>query len=338
LTFGQWLYNNSFGFEGVSQMLCNSLLTIDEKSVAADIERNIRTLVQANSARGVVMGLSGGIDSALIATLAVRALGKERVLAYHLYDRDSDKQSRQKAQLMADWLGIELKCCDIAPAMREKQIYAPLIMRLTMVSGFINRCFGNSLNRLFAGELPFISTLRRAGAGGGNSIVDALYDRTVGRVEAAFNARHRYRRSFLEQKAKEKNMIVLGAANRSECMVGWFVKDGIDDMPFSPINHLYKTQVRQLADYLLLPGPIRKQRPSPDMLKGLTDEDAVGIRYACLDVILEGIEHGLTDEQILALGPTAGQIAHVRKLKELSEWKRIPHPQQDMCQKPLNRF
>ena len=67
----------------------NSLLTIDTKSIAESIEGYIRRLADTNSAQAVIIGLSGGIDSAVLATLAVRALGAEGVLVYHLYDRDS---------------------------------------------------------------------------------------------------------------------------------------------------------------------------------------------------------------------------------------------------------
>ncbi len=105
-------------------------------------------------------------------------------------------------------------------------------------------------------------------------------------------------------------------------MVGWFVKDGIDDMLFSPLNHLYKTQVRQLATYLGVPLEIRNQIPSPDMLKGIDDEVAIGIDYATLDIILHGLENNLPDKQIISLGVTIEQVSHVRRMHKLSNWKR----------------
>ena len=76
----------------------------------------------------------------------------------------------------------------------------------------------------------------------------------------------------MERLAKERNLSLIGAANLSECEVGWFVKDGIDDLPVQPMAGLYKTQVRQLAKTLDLPEPVRTQLPSPDMAKGVTDE------------------------------------------------------------------
>ncbi len=298
-----------------------SFLKIDTKSVAKNIEERIKILVKDNSAQKVLIGISGGIDSAVLATLAVRALGKKHVMGYYLYDRDNEKASMQKAKLMADWLGIELKLHDIEPAMRKQRIYSPLIMRLMSVSGFMNRYLNGSLHHLFGLERPFVSALHKDNPKW-NKLKRFVYNNTVRHIEAGFNARHTYRRKYLEQQAKEGNHIILGAANRSECMVGWFVKGGIDDMPFSPINGLYKTQVRQLAKYLDLPREIQEQRSSPDMTKGITDECAIGISYGKLDVILDGIDQGLANKQIMVRGVTRRQVLHVRKINKLSAWKR----------------
>jgi len=300
---------------------CGSLLAIDVGRAAERIETDIRVYVETGSAQVVIIGLSGGLDSAVVSALAVRALGAEQVTAYYLYDRDSAKQSRRRAELIADWLGVELRAHDIEPAMRGEGIYVPVVMRLTVLSGFINRFLNSKVGHLFFGNAPFLCTLH-GGEYHGGRFGKFLYDHGVRHVEAAFNARHRYRRRFLEQRAREKGGIVLGAANRSERMVGWFVKGGIDDMPFSPLGGLYKTQVREVGFYLGLPAEVIEQAPSPDMIKGMTDELAIGIDYASLDVILEGIGRGMPDERIVEFGVSAEQIDHVRTMRSLSAWKR----------------
>ncbi|MCJ7692774.1 MAG: NAD(+) synthase, partial [Sedimentisphaerales bacterium] len=233
----------------------------------------------------------------------------------------NEKKSAGKARLLAEWLDIGLEFYDIGPAMHKGSVYKPLVMRLTGLFGFVNRHFGTRMHRILCGELPFLSTLHK-GSFGGSRIRRFLYNNTVRHVESGFNARHIYRRKYLEDKAVTGNGLVLGAANRSECMVGWFVKDGVDDMPFSPLNRLYKTQVWQLAGYLGLPGRIRRQIPSPDMAKGITDEHAMGISYKDLDVILHGLENEFSEEQIVGAGVTRRQISHVRRMHELSAWKR----------------
>ena len=302
-------------------MVYSRLLEIDTEEVSQGIEDYILRLTESHGAEAVVMGLSGGVDSAVLAALVVRALGPERVLAYYLYDRDNEEESAEKAQLLADWLDIELEFYDIGPAMHKGSVYKPLIMRMMGLFGFVNRHFGTRMHRILCGEQPFLSTLHK-GSFGGNRIRRFIYNNTVRHVESGFNARHKYRRKYLEDKAVTGNGLVLGAANKSECMVGWFVKDGVDDMPFSPLNGLYKTQVWQLAGYLGLPGRIRRQIPSPDMAKGITDEHAMGISYKELDIILHGLENELSEEQILGSGVTRRQISHVRRMHELSAWKR----------------
>lgn len=217
-------------------------LAIDAKRTTDNIVEYIKGLVDANSAQGVIVGLSGGIDSAVLAALAVRALGKERVHVYYLYDRDSCAQSRHRAELLAKWLDLDLQTADIEPAMCQRQVYAPLIMRIIALAGHANR------------------------------FMTKVYH--------------------------------------------------IDDMFYSPLLGLYKTQVRQLAAFLGVPSEVLNQPASPDMIKGITDESAIDISYRALDVILDGLERALPEQQMLAAGVTERQISHVRKMKQLSAWKR----------------
>ena len=296
------------------------MLRVDEERAVGQLESYIQHVTFSHGARGVLIGLSGGVDSALLATVIVRALGPEAVHALFLGDRDSDKDSMHKARLVADWLGLKLESQDISDEMRRRGVYASPIMRMISVSGLANRVMCR-LYRLMYRETCFMSTLREGWARP-QTAGKRLYDLTVGRVETAFNARHMYRREVIENRARTDNLLPLGAANRTEFLTGWFVKGGIDDLPLQPLIGLYKTQVRQLASYLGLPDEVTRQRPSPDMMRGLTDEDAIGLSYGTLDVILDGVESGLPDERLLVSGPTRRQIALVREVNRLSGWKR----------------
>lgn len=295
-------------------------LRIDEERTVSQLESYIRDVTSSEDACGVLIGLSGGLDSALLATVTARALGNKAVHVLFLGDRDSDKDSRRKARLVADWLGLKLESQDISDAMRQRGVYASPIMRMISVSGVVNRIICR-LYRVMYRETCFMSTLRE-GPAQEHAGKKRLYDLTVGKVEAAFNARHRYRREVIEKRAGADNVLPLGAANRTEFLTGWFVKGGIDDLPLQPLMGLYKTQVRQLASYLGLPAEITHQRPSPDMMRGLTDESAMGLSYGTLDIILDGMESGMPDDRLLARGPTKRQIAMVREVNRLSGWKR----------------
>lgn len=309
------------GLEGVLIMsLEQSPLTIDVNRTVCSIERYVRDVVDENQARGVLVGLSGGVDSVVLSALAVRALSTDCVHVVYIYDRDNEKASAHRARLAADWLGLELKVQNIEPAMRERGIYAPLSMRLCSLSGILNRLLLRCYELIFA-ESPWISVLRQ-GRFDGHGFKEWVFDSGIRHVEVAFNVRHIYRREILEEMAKEHDLLLLGAANRSEYAVGWFVSGGIDDLPFSPLKGLYKTQIRQLATYLGIPSEIQNQKPSPDMIKGITDESALGLSYATIDIVLDGIDRTLADKEMILAGVTREEISHVREMNRLSTWKR----------------
>jgi NAD+ synthase len=112
-------------------------------------------------------------------------------------------------------------------------------------------------------------------------------------------------------------------------MVGWFVKGGIDDVAFSPIIHLYKTQVVQLGEYLGLPEEVVRQPASPDMMKGVTDESAMAVSYETIDQVLAGLERGMSEREILSTGVSEKDLSLVRTMNRLSAWKR--QGKEDCC-------
>ncbi|MBP8984080.1 MAG: NAD(+) synthase, partial [Coprothermobacter sp.] len=79
---------------------------------------------------------------------------------------------------------------------------------------------------------------------------------------------------------------------------GFYVKYGDDVCDVAPIAHLYKTEVRQLSEYLSVPEDIRNRPPSPDLIPGITDEYSLGVNYETLDQILAGLEEGKTAEDL----------------------------------------
>ena len=128
-------------------------LLINAKSECEKIEGYIRQLFKSSSANGILIGLSGGVDSAVLAALAVRATGADKVFAYYLYDRDSSKQSKANAELIAGQLGIKLESEDITEAMRLMKIYSPAAMKLVSLSGTVNSLLNRILGR---GEMVYI--------------------------------------------------------------------------------------------------------------------------------------------------------------------------------------
>ncbi|APG24332.1 NAD(+) synthase [Syntrophotalea acetylenica] len=303
---------------------CN--LEIDADAAIRQLEAYIRQTAGEHDAQGLLTGLSGGIDSAVLACLAVRALGPDKVHVAYLFDRHSEKDSRAKAELVANWLGLKLEIEDISREMAKRGVYASPIMSGKGQPQWFNRLVQNLYQRLF-GETPFMSSLRLGSQETSFSACKRrIYDLAIRPIVNGFDIRHIYRRTRLEQVAVENAWLLLGGANRSEILVGWFVKGGIDDLPLQPLSGLYKTQVRQLAAALGVPERIRECAPSPDMRNGITDEFGMGISYRTLDIILDLLARDLPDPTIQASGVSPRDLALVRTLRRLSAWKRATTP------------
>jgi len=300
------------------------LLKIDGERTIEIIRTYLNNLLKRYSARGFLMGLSGGIDSALLATLAASGIGSEAVHAAYIFDRNNEYESITNARCVAERLGIELKETNFEPVLTRMGIYASSPMQITRGSRTVNRLL-HWVCRLVLGESPFVTSLRI----GNGELEEKDFRRRFFKiacqdVETALNLRHQQRRIILEKQASEKNFLLLGAANRTEWLTGWFVKGGIDDLPIQPLKGLYKTQVRQLASCLEVPEKIIKKSPSPDMMRGITDEFAIGMRYHQLDLALDYLEGGITDQDIKKMGITMKTIKQVQEMKRLSSWKRTP--------------
>jgi len=298
----------------------DELLRIDCKETAERIEKHIRDAVLEHKVSGIIMGISGGVDSALLSTLAVRALGKERVHVYHLHDRNSEKDSEEKARLMAEWLGLKLNMESIEERMREKEKGEHFFKFISVLPPFFIPLL-NSMYYLVVGETPYLTVLRNAQPDR-SRFKRWIYDHVTAGIEKMFDAPCEERRIFLEEIARRENLLLIGTGNRSEDMLGWFTPKGIDNMPVSPIKCLYKAQVWQLAQYLKIPEAIRDRESSADVLRGATDTIALGMSFDRIDIVLYGIEKNMSDEDIMKHGIIKSEIRKVREIHRLSACRR----------------
>ncbi len=101
------------------------VLDLDDAAEIARIELRLREITaQSLRRRGLVVAISGGIDSSVCAALAVRALGAARVFCLILPERDSDADSAARAQILVDHLGLRVLTTDIAPVLEAIGCYA----------------------------------------------------------------------------------------------------------------------------------------------------------------------------------------------------------------------
>lgn len=297
-----------------------SEMKINTEKVALSLENFINEYTEKLEREGVILGLSGGIDSAVVAALCVRALGPKKTFALMLPEKDSKKEHIQDALHFARELNIDVKLVDITPYLKELGVYKlfPLdeLLSLGKLKGTLVRKAYHFYERK-TGRLPFSESL--------SGFKDKEFNSYLAKGNAYYRAKHRLRMLLLYLYGEKENRLVVGAANKSEYKIGFFVKHGCDDATdIMPLLNLYKTQVRELAQYLNIPVEIIKKPPSPDVMPGLTgDEEIVGIPYEKMDLILLALEKDWKFSDIVkTLGIEEDKVIHIKNMIQKSEHMR----------------
>ncbi len=302
-------------------------LRLEPEATTRELTAFIRQAVEDFRREGAIVGLSGGIDSAVVATLAARALGPEQVLGLILPERDSAPESRRLARRLARGLGIGHKTVGLTPLLGLLGVYwqVPLWLLPTrrLQAKMVRRYYAEYTEALGEGETPFSAVM--VGTRG-------LRGPWLNQAVAYHRVKVRLRMVSLYYHAELRNLLVLGTENKTELAVGFFVKYGDAAADVAPLAPFYKTQVRALATYLGVPGEIIARPPSPDILPGLTDEQAMGVDYATLDRVLWRLERGMDVEAIadeLALSPAPVRYVEMltRRTRYLRAAPRIPQDQ-----------
>jgi NAD+ synthase len=249
--------------------------------------------------RGVVLGLSGGIDSSVCAALAVAAFGARMVLGLLMPERDSDPDSLRLGKLVADSLGIETVTEDIAPMLYSNGCYwrrDEFIRRLVPEYGE-----GWACKVVLSGGAYNITQLVVQSPDGVRQTHRMPLDVYLG-VVAATNMKQRTRKQLEYYHADRLNYAVLGTPNRLEYDQGFFVKNGDGAADIKPIAHLYKTQVYALASHLGLPDEIQARPPTTDTwsLAQSQEEFYFSVPYPVMDLCLFGLEYGRSPADVAA--------------------------------------
>jgi NAD+ synthase len=127
--------------------------------------------------------------------------------------------------------------------------------------------------------------------------------------------------------AELRNYLVLGCCNKTEKLVGYFVKYGDSGSDIDPIADLYKTQVRELAEYICVPKEIVEKKPAPDLMPGMTDEFALQMPYEKIDIILYGLENELDEDEIIKeASVTKKDLEYIKILMKLAHYMNIVPP------------
>lgn len=293
---------------------------------AEETERIAATLRQqlgdALIRRGLVVGMSGGIDSSVCAALAVRAVGVAHVFGLLMPEQDSDRNSLGLASRWAEALGISYEIEDITEILAAVGCYRrrnAAIRRL--VPDFQdNWRFKVVLpgGRLDSDRLN-VSYLAIEAPGGVVRQV-RLPPAEYREIVAATNFKQRVRTMLEYYHADRLHYAVVGTPNRLEYDQGFFVKGGDGLADVKPIAHLYKTQVYELAEFLGVPAEIRSRTPTTDTysLPQTQEEFYFALPTATLDLVLYAHNLGMNPAAVAAeLGRTPEEAT--RALRDIEQ-------------------
>ena len=228
-----------------------------------------------------VLGLSGGIDSAVVSGLCARAVGPNRVLAI-IMPSSSISQDAIEAHKVADAFGIK-----------------PTTIDLTAVADAVFNAMPSEED-LYA-----------------NILGEVIPDGSDARFQLArANVRPRTRMITNYYLANLSRGIVVGTGNKTEYMIGYSTKYGDAGVDLAPLLDLYKFEVRAVARVIGVPDSVITRPPSAGLWEGQTDEDEIGIKYDDLDRTLMAMESGDTSsinpELVEKVAQKVARSAHKR--------------------------
>ena len=298
-------------------MFNRDVLRIDPEREVHDIAVAMREIVTtALRRRGVVVGVSGGIDSSVTLALAVKAFGTRKVFGLLMPERDSSDESVELGVLVCEHLGVPYTTESIQPTLAAIGCYR----RFEEAVRQVFPAYGPGWRSKIAlpGDLldsDRMNVYRLV-------VEDPAGQRQEARLPvepylhlvAATNFKQRIRKTLEYYHADRLNYAVAGTPNRLEYDQGFFVKNGDGAADIKPIAHLYKTQVYALARHLDLPARICDSVPTTDTysLPQGQDEFYFVLPHAEMDLLLWAHNHAVAaGEAAAALSLTEGQVERV---------------------------
>ena len=296
----------------------SAVLQIDAVTEIERLAGGIRNALRDLRRRGIVIGLSGGIDSSVVAALAARAVGPQRVIGLMMPEVESSAESLALAQRLAQELGIRAAVEDITTSLDAAGCYRGRDEAVrTVIPEYGNgwRCkivLPDLVSR--AGYALYLIVVRSPS--GEERRVRLPLDAYLG-VLAATNMKQRVRTVMEYTYADRYHYAVGGTPNRLEYDQGFFVKQGDGAADLKPIAHLYKSQVYQLAEHLGVPDAICRRQPTTDTysLEQSQEEFYFGLSLEQTDLCLYARDHEVPADAVgEAVGLTAEQVQHVFRM------------------------
>ncbi len=293
------------------------VLKLDLEAKAEELSGKLQTAVlKTLKRRGLVVAVSGGIDSACVLGLAVKALGPRRVFGLLLPERDSSGESSAYGRKLCEKMGVEFQLVDIAPMLEASGCYRMRDEAVASVDkgfkpGMPWKIVSNG-NRLDSDAVNVFSVVVQRPDG--EMVKTRLTPRAYLEIVAATNFKQRTRKMMEYFHADRLIYACSGTPNRLEYDQGFFVKLGDGAADVKPIAGLYKTQVYAMARHLGVIDEILDREPTTDTFSlAQSQEDFYfSLHYRSLDMVLWAMNHGVPAEKCgEVLGFSGTQVQRV---------------------------
>ncbi|MBN2544970.1 MAG: NAD(+) synthase [Spirochaetes bacterium] len=317
-------------------------LMLDWAKEADRISLFIRnSLIKPLKRKGLIVALSGGIDSSTVAALCVKAIGKEKVFGLLMPEQDSSADTLDLSREIVEFLNIDYHYEDISPILCSTGCYnkrnnairevIPEFEDHWKVKITLPSILESNKLRLFSAviEKPDGTVIKK----------QLNYHSYLG-IVAATNFKQRVRKMLEYYHADRLNYAVAGTPNRLEYDQGFFVKLGDGAADIKPIAHLYKTQVYEMAKFLKIPENIIKRPPTTDTysLSQSQDEFYFSLPYDKMDICLFAYNNNISKQEVSkSVGLTEEQIERVfRDIEQKRRTAQYLHAEPQIIEKILN--
>ncbi|MHB1679506.1 MAG: NAD+ synthase [bacterium] len=264
---------------------------INFKNIHKLLVNFIKEEVKRTGVNKIVLGLSGGIDSAVSCYLAVSALGNDNVTAILMPYKTSSSKSLEDAMLVVKDLNVNYYIADITG-----QIDAYFDK-----SGYNNSGYNNS----------------------NSNFEDKFQEKNYELKLRMGNKMARERMSILYDYSYILNSLVLGTSNKSELLLGYGTIYGDMASALNPIGDIYKTQIYQLAKHLGVPESLINKAPSADLWQDQSDEKELGFTYKLADEIMFLlVDKMYKPEVVISMGYDEDIVNKVYNKIKKSQFKR----------------
>jgi len=276
-------------------------LSINCKEVSDEIQEYVRnTVFNVLKKKGVVIGISGGIDSSVTAAICVNALGKERVFGILMPEKESSKDTLDLSRIITDFFGIDNVLEDITPILDSTGCYRRRneTIRKIIPEYTDEWKFKIVLPSLLDSDSYRVFSLV-AKSPDGKIVKKRLNHTTYLEILSATNFKQRVRKMIEYYHADRLNYADVGTPNRLEYDQGFFVKNGDGAADIKPIAHLYKTQIYQLAEYYKIPEIIVNHPPTTDTysMPQSQEEFYFSVPYDIMDFCLYCYNNDISPER-----------------------------------------